>query len=402
MTKNNKITGLLGFFILGILFMGACQNNVNTPIEESIAPYLELQALDEASNATITVNRGETVGFDSYFAFDLSNIKADGIVREGLTEGWCLEWDKPIRQNNDVHHGIEMFNTFGSTTWKPANYLMNIKDELKAEDPALTYKEIQVALWTLIETPAFDLDQVLQNGDMPSRLMENGQPNFDVDKVKAINNRVRSEVAQFEYDSNSSYILFSNMRDEQNGGIINGCKGFRTQTPGGWGSPAAGDNPGEYRDANFDEAFPNGLVVGGDFTLTLTSASAVEDFLPSGGSPAALNQDYTDPTQALGTLAGHVVALSLSIGFDECTTCDPFGSNTTPLKDLIFDDGSVFDGMTVEDVLAEANRVLGGGAIIDFTASQLNDALTAVNENFVDGEPADDPDLLRCPSLILL
>jgi hypothetical protein len=220
MTKNSKLTGLAGFLLLGILFIGACENNVNTTIEDSIAPYMELQAIEEASNTTITVNRGETKGLDSYFAFDLSNIKANNIVREGLTEGWCLEWDKPIRQNNDVHHGIEMYNTFGSTTWKPANYLMNIVDELKAEDPALTYKEIQVALWTLIETPAFDLDKVLRNGDMPSRLMDDGQPNFDVDKVKAINERVRSEVSEFEYDATSSYILFSNMRDEQNGGII--------------------------------------------------------------------------------------------------------------------------------------------------------------------------------------
>jgi len=403
MISNKKnIIGLMGFLILSVFYFGACQDNVNTSIEDSIAPYLELQAIAEASNATITVNQGEAKGLDSYFAFDMSNIQSGGIVREGLTEGWCLEWNKPIRQNNDVHNGIEMFNTFGSTTWKPANYLMNIKNELKAEDPSITYKEIQVALWTLIETPAFDLDKVLRSGDMPSRLMENGQPNFDVDKVKAINNRVRSEVSDFEYNSGSSYILFSNMIDEQNGGIVNGCTGFRTQTPGGWGSPAEGDNAGVYRDANFATAFPDGLVVGGDFTLTLTSALAVEEFMPPGGDPQALTKNEVDPgsltgQDQLGSFAGHVVALTLSITFDECITCDPFGTNNVPLKDLIFDDGGVFDGMTVEAVLAEANRVLGGGAIDQFTISQLNDALTAVNENFVDGDPAVDPDLLKCP-----
>ncbi|MEE9461087.1 MAG: hypothetical protein V3V53_04610, partial [Bacteroidales bacterium] len=46
--------------------------------------------------------------------------------------------------------------------------------------------------------------------------------------------------------------------------ICGGCKMgiYRTQTPGGWGAKAAGNNPGTYRDLNFDNAFPNGLVVG--------------------------------------------------------------------------------------------------------------------------------------------
>ncbi len=34
------------------------------------------------------------------------------------------------------------------------------------------------------------------------------------------------------------------------------CSGqYRTQTQGGWGAHAAGDNPGSYRDAHFNEAF---------------------------------------------------------------------------------------------------------------------------------------------------
>lgn len=399
MTTIAKITGLFGVFILGILIFGACQNNVNTSIEESVAPYMELQALEGASNVSMTVNKGGVKGFDSYFAFDLQNFQSEGIVKEGLTEGWCVEWNKPIRQNNDVHHGIEMFNTYGSDTWKPANYLMNIKDELKAEDPDLTYKEIQVALWTLIETPAFNLDQVLQDGDMPSRLMKNGKPAFDVDKVKAIYDRVRSEVGQFEYNSNSSYILFSNMKDEQNGGIINECNGFRTQTQGGWGGPASGNNPGVYRDANFSKAFPDGLVVGDQFSITFETATDVQNFLPSGGPSNALTQDYTNPTQALGAFAGNLVALSLSVGFDDCSTCDPFGTNVLPLKDLMFDDGGTFDGWTVEDLLEEANRVLGGGSIGDYSANQLNEAVDSVNNNYVDGNPASNPNLLICPIL---
>ncbi len=78
-----------------------------------------------------------------------------------------------------------------------------------------------------------------------------------------------------------------------------------------------------------------------------------------------------------------MVALTLSVTFD---LYDPnFGSSTTNLKDLkIADASSPFAGWTVEQLLLEANKVLGGMSST-YSASQLNDAVAKVNENFVDG-----------------
>jgi hypothetical protein len=205
----------LMLMVAGALFITACQDSVNPSLEESVAPYLELEAIEGASNTNVTVNRGDAHGLDSYFAFDLSNIESNGLIREGVVEGWCLEWNKPIRQNNDVHQGVELYNTYGSSTWKSANYLMTIKKELKANDPDLTYREIQVALWSLIDTPTFNLDEVLQEGRMPSRMISNGQPNFSVKKTKEIVNRVRKEVGNFEYKPGSPIIVFSRTEDDQ-------------------------------------------------------------------------------------------------------------------------------------------------------------------------------------------
>lgn len=210
-----NILMLMCLLLTCAFYMSACQDSVNPSLEESVAPYLELEAIDGASNTNITVNRGDAHGLDSYFAFDLSNIETNGLIREGVIEGWCLEWNKPIRQNNDVHQGVELYNTFGSDTWKAPNYLMNIKKELKDNDPDLTYKEIQVALWSLIDEPAFNIDKVLQDGRMPSRMMTNGQPNFDVDKTKEIVNRVRNEVKGFDYKPGGPVIVFSRTEDDQ-------------------------------------------------------------------------------------------------------------------------------------------------------------------------------------------
>lgn len=216
--SNKSYLSLLGIFLLSLIYLSAC-SNPGSSLEESISPFMELEAVDEASNTTVVLNRGETKGLDSYFAFDISNVESNSLVKEGTVEGWCLEWNKPIAQNNDMHTGVEMYSTYGSSTWKSANYLMNIKNELKASDPDITYKEIQVALWSLIETPEFNLDKVLANNQMPSRLLTNGQPNFSVNKTKEIVNKVRSESADFNYGIGSDYFVFARTGHEnQNGG----------------------------------------------------------------------------------------------------------------------------------------------------------------------------------------
>lgn len=157
---------------------------------------------------------------------------------------------------------------------------------------------------------------------------------------------------------------------------------FRTQTQGSWGSVPQGNNPGAYLYANFAGAFPAGLVMGGGYTLSLTGAQAVTDYLPDGGTPIALTRDWVDPVNQLSVLAGQVTALSLSVGFD---LHDPdFSPDPVNLKDLLVADplSPHFD-WSVEQVLAEANSILGGGA---GSPSRVNSVVSAINETLVDGE----------------
>jgi len=168
-------------------------------------------------------------------------------------------------------------------------------------------------------------------------------------------------------------------------------EGYRTQTQGGWGAPCGGNNAGCIRDNNWDAAFPTGLVIGGIYTITFTSASAVEIFLATGGTPDVLTQDYVDPvghTDA-GVFAGQVTALALSLGM-AAINVPGFG----PLGDLYYlskfpHPGYPFSGMTVQQLFDLANEVLGGNTSNlppGTTVSNLSDAITTINENFVDGE----------------
>jgi hypothetical protein len=173
---------------------------------------------------------------------------------------------------------------------------------------------------------------------------------------------------------------------------------LRTQTQGGWGTSCSGNNPGCYRDTNFDAAFPNGLVIGGGcvgaYTITFTSSAAVQDFLPNGGTPAALTESLVDPVGRITVLAGQVAALSLSVGFDDN---DPnFGASSTRLGDAVLCAGSLLDGLTVDQILALGNEALGGCPTA-YNIGDINDALATINQNFVDGDN-DEGDLdTTCP-----
>lgn len=161
---------------------------------------------------------------------------------------------------------------------------------------------------------------------------------------------------------------------------------FQTHTQGGWGSAAHGDNPGSYRDDNFASAFPDGATIGdaGGYTALFTDAEAVKDFLPAGGTPMPFNQNHIDPedTEA-GVLAGQTLALTLNVGFD---LYDPdFAPSVDDLGDFRVNElSNICYGMTVQEVLDEANAVLGG-LPSSFSPSDINDCATWINERFVHG-----------------
>lgn len=160
-------------------------------------------------------------------------------------------------------------------------------------------------------------------------------------------------------------------------------KGFVTFTQGGWGSPS-NSGPGIIRDSYFNNVFPSDLTVGGGtYKLTLTSAEAVKNFLPADGTPSAFTQNYTNPSStSAGILAGQITALKLNVKYDEAGY---IGSNPLNLGELIILSGP-FEGYTVYQFLAFAEEVIGGGNLNGFTYSQINDAATAINENFVEGK----------------
>ncbi len=167
---------------------------------------------------------------------------------------------------------------------------------------------------------------------------------------------------------------------------------FTTYGQGGWGTTCHGWNPGCYRDDQFDIAFPDGVTIGSDqcdgsdgFTITFTSSEAVEAYLPNGGRPGPLEDDYVDPAERTeaGVLASQTLALALNLGFDEVD--ENFSSSDELLGDqVICIPESVFDGWTLAALLEEANWLLAG-CESDYGPGEIADVVEIVNENYSDG-----------------
>jgi hypothetical protein len=131
--------------------------------------------------------------------------------------------------------------------------------------------------------------------------------------------------------------------------------------------------------------------------VQLTDAGA------SGNDPSCvlvMTDTLDEEICAAGVFAGQLVAATINAAFSQYNADNGEGSllcgggRSFPggLGDLVYVDGCVHDdlvGLTVNEVIAMANCVIGAdcgscGVPADVTISDLSDALTTLNENFVD------------------
>ena len=174
------------------------------------------------------------------------------------------------------------------------------------------------------------------------------------------------------------------------------CAGTRTESQATWGSAPSNGNPASYMATNFAAAFPapNYLTIGcGSRQLRLTSAAAVNAFLPSSGTANRLNYGLlVDPgTSYLSQFAGELVALKLSVRFDELNPS--FNPSTEQLQYMVIASGT-FAGWNVASLIEEADKKIGGCSS-PYTRASLKEAVLAVINGYAGG--TNDSGFLLCP-----
>jgi hypothetical protein len=170
--------------------------------------------------------------------------------------------------------------------------------------------------------------------------------------------------------------------------------GYRTQTQSDWGGHCWNGDAGSVaclRDAHFDEAFYEGLIVGcGVLTANLVTSSAVEYALPTGGKARALHPSEAgafdgknDPTVETAFF-GHVVALALNLEFDELPDYNPNHPGPRFADLVVADPDSPCVGMTVYEVFLEASAALGDCPAV-LEPKQLIGCVGQINAAYRDG-----------------
>jgi choice-of-anchor A domain-containing protein/uncharacterized repeat protein (TIGR01451 family) len=167
---------------------------------------------------------------------------------------------------------------------------------------------------------------------------------------------------------------------------------FTTYSSAGWSCDASGANIGAMRDIYFPNMFPNGLTIGGTYTIKLTSSKALVTYLKGDGSPDKLSHSYVNPVSTESGIFGiQVAALTLNVLFDETFKS---GTGSLLLKDLVIASGT-FQGKSVGEFLTLADKTLGGENL-GYTVSVVNDMASKINGNF-DGAGVN-RGVLACPS----
>ena len=146
----------------------------------------------------MTINRG-TQPTDGYFTIRVDGVDDNPILAPGTHEAWCLEWHKNLRSNGDLHTEVKWFDTDDNDTWKPLNYLFSIRHELQADDPDLTYRDLQAVVWVLAGemgiAPTFDV-LTLPVDRIPARLRNGTELAIDREKVAGLAQRVMQEAPE--------------------------------------------------------------------------------------------------------------------------------------------------------------------------------------------------------------
>ena len=207
---------------MAALLVASCSNSTSPEIEESLDLFSGLEAISEAQNTNVTISRG-TDATDGYFEITVEGVDANPFLAPGAHEAWCLEWHKNLRSNGDVHTDVKWFSTGDNATWKPLNYLFSIRRELQANDPDLTFRDLQAVVWVLAGemgiAPAFDVLN-MPVSQIPSRLRAGDELAIDREKVAGIARRVMNEapkatvlpagtVAQTAEDQQDIYVSIS-------------------------------------------------------------------------------------------------------------------------------------------------------------------------------------------------
>ena len=165
MNPSSAFTYLLPLFFLVFIFV-SCDTDENPvgTLEEAVERIPDVQLIEGADNATLNVNYDRE---RSLFKISIRNINSHSIISNGVFNAWCVELNKPLSRGQDLT-GAKLFATNKDPVFNKLAYIINNRGALERQNPGLSWKDIQVTFWVILESPTMKLEAI--ENEIPSSL----------------------------------------------------------------------------------------------------------------------------------------------------------------------------------------------------------------------------------------
>jgi len=189
-------------FTLLQLFV-ACREMPNSTIEDSLGFVRSVEPVAGGNNVSIEIGDGHDVG--ALFTVNISGIQHNSTLLNGTKKAWCIEFDATaLKREQD---GAKLYSTKGQELWRPLNYFLSIKEAIKQRYPQLTWKEIQIIIWSLIEHKPFNIDHIGEYEYFDANFFRNGRYLFDVSLTKEVLSYVRTNYSRQKELTSDTYAI---------------------------------------------------------------------------------------------------------------------------------------------------------------------------------------------------
>jgi hypothetical protein len=203
MNPSNAIKFIIPVILLVIFFISCDmdKNPVGT-LEEAVERIPDVLPIQGADNATVIVRSDRD---RSYFKITIENT----LGRDGVYNAWCAQMDVSL-QSGVEHPGTQLYDTDRDKIFNRLSYIVNKRNVYEREMQGLSWKEIQVAFWVLLETGGYNLSAI-------ETLIPGTVEGYNVTYVNAILQDVQTNGSNFQPGATDIRLFYYEIQDNQDG-----------------------------------------------------------------------------------------------------------------------------------------------------------------------------------------
>lgn len=214
MTNNHLLRRALPLlFIMAAGFMACESSNSVDGLEDSLADIPDLNLIEGAEQVVATVNKDRKT---SNFTISIDGMEEKSGIESGEYAAFCALWDTPINSSNGSYGNVSLHSIKGEAYWQGVNYLVNNVDRYFEENKDMTWLEVQIALWSIMDHKKFDMDEIPRN-ELPSYVRDGG---FDKELIDSIMNDVVENQSSYDPAQPGNRAYYAQVPDAQDQIII--------------------------------------------------------------------------------------------------------------------------------------------------------------------------------------